>query len=84
MTARMDVLDASIREDVLKSLRQGLATRCCDCGRENPVVPQPGGYEFEWRCPCGNAGVISWRHDADPPRFMERQMELFHADHRQH
>lgn len=56
-----------------------LPTRTCDaCGADVPVTPVEGGYEFDWRCPCGLAGTISWFHGAEPPTcHAERQGNLF-------
>lgn len=55
----------------------------CDCGARVPVQPT-SAYEFEWRCPCGLAGVVSWFHGAPPPLLSaksvfngEQQGELF-------
>jgi len=39
-----------------------------ECGARCQVR-QTSPYEFEWRCSCGEAGVISWAHAEKPPLF---------------
>ncbi len=47
-----------------------------ECGARCPVR-QVSPYEFEWSCSCGEAGVISWAHAQNPPRFEQEQLALF-------
>jgi hypothetical protein len=65
----------------MKSARQPAQHRCDRCGIASPVR-QVSPFEFEWRCPCGDAGVTSWAHHNPPPLFdappmPRRQQELF-------
>lgn len=50
----------------------------CECGLPVRVIPE-SAYEFAWRCDhCQRAGVVSWSHEQDPPRFLgETQGELW-------
>ena len=56
--------------------------RCDRCGLI-VLVTKETPYEFGYRCRCGEAGVISWYHGAEPPTFQARlepepqQQELF-------
>lgn len=52
---------------------------CAACGAAVPVTPA-SPYEFDWRCPCGMAGVIAWATVNPPPTFEQhepQQQELF-------
>lgn len=33
------------------------------------ITPTASPWEFEWRCVCKRAGVISWAHKDKPPSF---------------
>lgn len=58
--------------------RQQPTHRCEACGADVLVMPQDGGYEFDWRCTCGYAGTISWFHGKPAPIFQgARQPSLF-------
>lgn len=58
---------------------QADTTPCKECGSEARVTPTADPYDFEWVCRCGMCGVISWVHEAPPPKFA-RQAGLF-AEH---
>lgn len=46
-----------------------------ECGARCPVR-QVSPYEFEWACSCGEAGVISWSHAGEPPKFDRSEEQL--------
>lgn len=51
------------------------AVHRCECGQSCPVIALASGYEFEWRCRCGRAFMISWGHDAAPPTFQAAEAD---------
>lgn len=44
--------------------------RCDQCGAVTTITPTDSPWEFDWRCPCGFAGTVSWAHNAEPPAFV--------------
>ena len=49
-------------------MTQNPVIRCDRCGTDIRVVPV-SDWEFEYRCLCGESGVISWFHGSEPPKF---------------
>ena len=45
-------------------------TKRCDCGQQALVTPMDSLYEFDYRCPCGRSGSISWNTRYPAPAFV--------------
>lgn len=46
------------------------ASKRCDCGGEQRIVPMASPWEFEVTCDqCSGRWISSWFHGAPPPSF---------------
>ncbi len=64
----------------MRQAREQRRVHRCDCGRDVQVTPTDSPFEFEWRCACGQARLISWAHANPSPVFQPPQpiqKELF-------